>query len=227
MDPTPRLPDDLVEHARAFTDGGREPVDARHASTVVLLRDGDGEPGGLEVYLLRRHVDMAFAGGHVRVPRRRGRQARLRRRDRLGRARPRPSGPRCSAPTRRSPGRWCAPRCGRRSRSPACCSPGRPRTRRRGHHRRGLGGGPARARGPRGLLHRVPRPSRPPAAHRPAAAVGLLGDAGVRAAPVQRRFFVAELPAGQVTRDVSTESDHVVWLPVREAIRGRRRAARC
>ena len=33
------------------------------------------------------------------------------------------------------------------------------------------------------------------------------------------RFFVAELPAGQVTRDVSTESEAVVWLPVREAIR--------
>jgi hypothetical protein len=33
------------------------------------------------------------------------------------------------------------------------------------------------------------------------------------------RFFVAELPAGQVTRDVSTESDQVVWLTVREAIR--------
>jgi hypothetical protein len=32
------------------------------------------------------------------------------------------------------------------------------------------------------------------------------------------RFFVAELPAGQVTRDVSTESDHVVWLTVRDAI---------
>jgi 8-oxo-dGTP pyrophosphatase MutT (NUDIX family) len=33
------------------------------------------------------------------------------------------------------------------------------------------------------------------------------------------RFFVAELPTGQVTRDVSTESDHVLWLPVRAAIR--------
>ena len=32
------------------------------------------------------------------------------------------------------------------------------------------------------------------------------------------RFFVAALPQGQVTRDVSTESDHVLWLPVREAI---------
>jgi hypothetical protein len=32
------------------------------------------------------------------------------------------------------------------------------------------------------------------------------------------RFFVAELPAGQVTRDVSTESDHVVWMTVRDAL---------
>ena len=31
-------------------------------------------------------------------------------------------------------------------------------------------------------------------------------------------FFVAELPEGQRTRDVSTESDHVVWLPVARAI---------
>jgi len=32
-------------------------------------------------------------------------------------------------------------------------------------------------------------------------------------------FFVAELPPGQVTRDVSTESDTVTWLPLREAVR--------
>ena len=32
------------------------------------------------------------------------------------------------------------------------------------------------------------------------------------------RFFVAELPEGQVTRDVSTESDEVLWMPVREVI---------
>ena len=68
MDATRRLPDDLVENARAFTDGTREPVEPRHASTVVLLRDGDGQPGGLEVYLLRRHVDMAFAAGMCVFP---------------------------------------------------------------------------------------------------------------------------------------------------------------
>ncbi|MFL6023734.1 MAG: NUDIX hydrolase [Marmoricola sp.] len=31
-------------------------------------------------------------------------------------------------------------------------------------------------------------------------------------------FFVAELPEGQKTRDVSTESDHVVWLPAARAV---------
>jgi 8-oxo-dGTP pyrophosphatase MutT (NUDIX family) len=32
------------------------------------------------------------------------------------------------------------------------------------------------------------------------------------------RFFVAVLPEGQVTRDVSSESDHVVWMPVRDIV---------
>jgi hypothetical protein len=31
-------------------------------------------------------------------------------------------------------------------------------------------------------------------------------------------FFVAEVPEGQRTRDVSTESDHVVWLPAMTAV---------
>lgn len=43
------------------------PVEPRDASTVVLLRDGDGHrsrrTGGLEVYLLRRRARMAFAAG--------------------------------------------------------------------------------------------------------------------------------------------------------------------
>ena len=32
------------------------------------------------------------------------------------------------------------------------------------------------------------------------------------------RFFVAALPEGQVTRDVSTESDQVLWMPVPEVV---------
>ena len=32
-------------------------------------------------------------------------------------------------------------------------------------------------------------------------------------------FFVADLPEGQRTRDVSTESDQVTWLPAMQAVR--------
>ncbi len=68
MDPTRRLPDELAAHALAYREGESTPVDPRHASTVVLLRQGSGEPGSLEVYLLRRHVDMAFAAGMCVFP---------------------------------------------------------------------------------------------------------------------------------------------------------------
>src|SRR4051795_5118093 len=68
MDPTRRVPDRLVENARAFVHGSRTPAQPRDASTVVLLRDGDGQEGGLELYLLRRTVDMAFAAGFCVFP---------------------------------------------------------------------------------------------------------------------------------------------------------------
>lgn len=68
MDPTRRLPDEFTRHVRDFVESGREPVEPRDASTVVLLRAGDGRPGGLEVYLLRRVSQMAFAGGFCVFP---------------------------------------------------------------------------------------------------------------------------------------------------------------
>ena len=40
-------------------------------------------------------------------------------------------------------------------------------------------------------------------------------------------FFVADLPEGQRTRDVSTESDQVTWLPAMQAVTRRRAASRC
>jgi 8-oxo-dGTP pyrophosphatase MutT (NUDIX family) len=55
--------EELEELARAFHRGEKTPAEPRHASTVVLLRDA---PGGPEAYLLRRVKGMAFAGGmHV------------------------------------------------------------------------------------------------------------------------------------------------------------------
>ena len=68
MDPTRRLPEELTRHVREFVESGREPVEPRDASTVVLLREGDGQPGGLEVYLLRRVNQMAFAAGFCVFP---------------------------------------------------------------------------------------------------------------------------------------------------------------
>jgi 8-oxo-dGTP pyrophosphatase MutT (NUDIX family) len=59
------LPPQLVEHAREFSEGRRTPAEPRDAATVVLARDGEGGP---EVYLLRRHTTMAFAGGMCVFP---------------------------------------------------------------------------------------------------------------------------------------------------------------
>jgi len=54
------LPAALVEQAKEFADGRREPVEPRNAATVVLMRDGASGP---EVYLLKRQASMAFAAG--------------------------------------------------------------------------------------------------------------------------------------------------------------------
>ena len=59
------LPAKLVEQAREFASGDREPAEPRNAATVLLLRDGSK---GLSVYLLRRQNTMAFAGGMVVFP---------------------------------------------------------------------------------------------------------------------------------------------------------------
>lgn len=69
MDPVRRLPPHMVEQVRGFVDGTSAPAEPRDAATVVLLREGvAAEPGALEVYLLRRHLDMAFAGGMAVFP---------------------------------------------------------------------------------------------------------------------------------------------------------------
>ena len=57
------VPPGLVERLRGLRDGTLSPAPTRDAATVALLRDA---PGGPEVYLLRRVKGMAFAGGmHV------------------------------------------------------------------------------------------------------------------------------------------------------------------
>ncbi len=59
------LPDKVVELARAYADGTREPAEPRDAATVILLR---GSEQGPSVYYLRRHTTMEFAGGMCVYP---------------------------------------------------------------------------------------------------------------------------------------------------------------
>lgn len=63
--PPVQLPERLVDLAKEYAAGTREPVEPRNAATVVLLRAGASGP---EVYLLRRHVSMEFAGGMCVFP---------------------------------------------------------------------------------------------------------------------------------------------------------------
>lgn len=69
MDPSRHLPAELVAQARAYVEGEKQPVEPKKAATIVLLRRGAApEPGALEVYLLRRHTTMAFASGMAVFP---------------------------------------------------------------------------------------------------------------------------------------------------------------
>jgi 8-oxo-dGTP pyrophosphatase MutT (NUDIX family) len=61
------LPAALVEQARAYADGSATPAEPRNAATVVLLRPGP-EGRGPEIYLLQRQTSMAFAGGMCVFP---------------------------------------------------------------------------------------------------------------------------------------------------------------
>ena len=60
-----QLPAIFVESAREFADGTKEPAEPRNAATVILMRRGSDGP---EVYLLRRQASMAFAGGMAVFP---------------------------------------------------------------------------------------------------------------------------------------------------------------
>ncbi len=65
----PPLPEALVAQARSYAEGAATPAEPRDAATVVLLRPGAaGASAGPEIYLLRRQTSMAFAGGMCVFP---------------------------------------------------------------------------------------------------------------------------------------------------------------
>ena len=218
MDPTARLPEDLVQHAREFADGTRTPVEPKDASTVVLLRDGDGQEGGLEVYLLRRTRGMAFAGGFCVFP--------------GGGVDPRdfeqeigwvgPSAEQWAELLRTTP---------EHARALVCAA-----VRETFEESGVLLAGPTEDSVVDDTTGDDWEDDRQRLEARDLSFTDFLRARGLRlrtdllrywgtwVTPVfepkryDTRFFVAALPEGQVTRDVSTESDHVVWLPVREVI---------
>jgi len=59
------LPKEFAEAAAQFADGTKTPAEPRDAATVVLVRPG---PDGPELYLLRRQISMEFAGGMCVFP---------------------------------------------------------------------------------------------------------------------------------------------------------------
>ena len=59
------LPQSFIDQARAYANGEATPAEPRNAATVVLMRDGATGP---EVYLLRRQTTMAFAAGMCVFP---------------------------------------------------------------------------------------------------------------------------------------------------------------
>jgi 8-oxo-dGTP pyrophosphatase MutT (NUDIX family) len=64
LPPVP-LPERLADVAKEYAAGTRTPVEPRNAATVVLLKPSDQGP---VVYLLRRQVSMEFAGGMFVFP---------------------------------------------------------------------------------------------------------------------------------------------------------------
>lgn len=210
-----QLPPQLVEQARAFSDGSKEPVEPRDAATVVLLRPGAGGP---ELYLLRRHVSMEFAGGMCVFP--------------GGGVDPRDfdheiawAGP--------SPAEW-ADRLGTDEATARAlvCTAVRETFEESGVLLAGESEDSvvADTTGADWEADRIALEKRELAMTDFLSRRGLvlrtdlLGAWSGWLTPIfePRRyrtwFFVAELPEGQRTRDVSTESDHVVWLPAITAV---------
>src|SRR6478736_1240961 len=210
------LPEALVAQARSYAERGATPAEPRDAATVVLLRPGAAGP---DLYLLRRQTSMAFAGGMCVFP---GGGVDPRDFDHaIAWAGPAPQDWAAQLGTDESTARAlvCAAvretfeesgvlLAGESAETVVADTTGDDwETDRAALEARELAFTEFLDR--RGLVLRT----------------DLLGVWAAWLTPVfePRRyrtwFFVADLPEGQRTRDVSTESDHVTWLPAMQAVR--------
>ena len=209
------LPPEFAEQAAAFADGSKAPAEPRDAATVVLVRPG---ADGIELYLLRRQVSMEFAGGMCVFP---GGGVDPRDFDHtVAWAGPSPAewGRRLGVDEAKARALVCAAvretfeesgvlLAGESADSVVADTTGADwEADRAALERRELALTEFLDR--RGLVLRT----------------DLLGAWAGWLTPVfepkryRTWFFVAELPEGQRTRDVSSESDHVVWLPAMRAV---------
>jgi 8-oxo-dGTP pyrophosphatase MutT (NUDIX family) len=213
LPPVP-LPDGLVDVAREFQDGRKTPAEPRNAATVILMRPSADGP---EVYYLRRQVSMDFAGGMCVYP--------------GGGVDPRDfdaavawAGP--------PPGEWAARLgCDEETARALVCAAVRETFEESGVLLAGTSGTDvvADTTGDDWELDRVALESRELSMTEFLNRRGLvlrtdlLGVWDAWLTPIfepkryRTWFFVASLPLGQVTRDVSTESSSVAWIPARVA----------
>jgi 8-oxo-dGTP pyrophosphatase MutT (NUDIX family) len=209
------LPEALVEQAAEYAAGSRTPAEPRNAATVVLMRPS---PEGPSVYLLRRQVSMEFAAGMCVFP--------------GGGVDPRDFDHRV-AWAGPSPARW-ASRLGvdESTARALVCAAVRETFEESGVLLAGASSSSvvSDTTSEDWEADRVALEARELAFTEFLDRRGLVLRSDLLGAwsgwltPVfePRRyrtwFFVAELPAGQRTRDVSTESSEVTWLPASEAV---------
>jgi 8-oxo-dGTP pyrophosphatase MutT (NUDIX family) len=64
------VPHEWIERIKAYLDGEFVPIEPKHAATVILLRDAPagGPEAPPDVYMLKRSSTMAFAGGFYAFP---------------------------------------------------------------------------------------------------------------------------------------------------------------
>jgi len=215
LDPTRSVPPELRDQAQAFLAGEVTVVPARGSSTVILLRES---PRGPEVYVLRRHARMAFAAGMYAFP---GGTVDPRDRDHLVAW----AGPSVSEWARRL-------RCDEGEARAFVCAAVRETFEESGVL---LAGATADTvvsdtTGADWEADRVALETRELSLTALLQRRSLVLRSDLLGAwtgwltpafePRRYRtwFFVAALPAGQRTRDVSTESDQVAWLPAAEAV---------
>jgi 8-oxo-dGTP pyrophosphatase MutT (NUDIX family) len=213
LPPVP-LPDRLVELAREFEDGRQIPAEPKNAATVILMRPS---PDGPEVYYLRRQVSMDFAGGMCVYP--------------GGGVDPRDfdSSVAWAGP---GPSAWAARLgCDEEMAGALVCAAVRETFEESGVLLAGTSASDvvADTTGEDWESDRVALESRALSMTEflnergLALRTDLLGVWDAWTTPVfepkryRTWFFVASLPVGQVTRDVSSESSSVAWIPARVA----------